>query len=1204
MTDIRIIVHTEPILIEQSPKEMLPKEGTILEGEIISKEANQAKVLIQDQEIMLTDIRELVESEGESASFIVTGRSETQITVEYMKPTRPIENRSISNGKNFKRTVEVAKDYEAILEKALQSLNIDEKVAIRKMTKDLEQDIELLTNKLTKQDLNFMVEEGLDPEKISIKTMANLVKSHKELVREHNVVELKREVTKEVKLIMDKYEPVEQVKKVVFELERADLPVTKKQVDHLMQMVKVVEAIREMPDEKALKVLELDSLPTIEKVYQQIHEPNIKPVTLNMSEDQVIEMVKQYLMKNDMPVTEENIEVGKALVERALPVTEPNIEFVKKPEITLSKIDTEDLIERMVQHLSRDLNTKDVVLEPLLDYVDIDQVVLTPIGLTEKVVIPPERRSELKEIIAQVKEIDPMVIYERVDSEEAINLERLLSKTKGEHKRNNAIDLIKEVITPKPIQELLPLKLGQRIELVEQEVKEQTLVKNVSQEIVTDIVKSLPDISREMGEDFPKIESYVKAHRMIEEIRLKMTIEAAVRLESSGLKIDIEPLERVVEGLRRDELKLSMTQTNQSVDIEGQVDSDVDITNLKDTLQSLKFAEIKSDDLVAKLIKSNQSLSLKKLEMVQKDEQLETVKVQVKDYILKNAKGSYEQAETRVRPDLGDKVEKTFKQIEPLLIELKMPVSDSNVKAVEILARNEMPISKENILDIQVAHEKIEFVIQKLKPMVAVKMIQSGINPIELEVDEIIEFIKAFEIELGETDIEKVGKLILDLFENNQLPKEQKDSIMGIYRTFDTVLRSKGSATGFIVKNELPLNMNQLFEAAKFIRKTKGVKPSISVDVDESFGKLEALVNSEKSIQEMVRVGLENVAKTQTPRVVKDVTSLVEENVPVTKVNLLAKELVDIRISNFVTELEGTKLESIVDGKLGVPYEDLPLESLTKLMKEWPQVAIPERNEQLKHEYLSFMKRSPKIIQHFVEHKIPLTMKNFTQAMAMNKEPFLMMNQLQALVDLIEEPRLKDHIVQEIRAKSEQIIKGEVSYKALSDVAEEVETIIRMQEAQDPQPLNRPINQIKGAVQHTQLIQVTEDYYQIPIFMNQKWSQLNMYVFNEKETSQLDLGDMKVLMRFETQNMGNIQALLNMKGNHTQVTIQTEYPEDQGIVKEFEDQIRSLFSESNYTLTGLAYDVIEQKEPIQIEKGTSKKPQSLKVNDGHIDWVV
>ena len=135
------------------------------------------------------------------------------------------------------------------------------------------------------------------------------------------------------------------------------------------------------------------------------------------------------------------------------------------------------------------------------------------------------------------------------------------------------------------------------------------------------------------------------------------------------------------------------------------------------------------------------------------------------------------------------------------------------------------------------------------------------------------------------------------------------------------------------------------------------------------------------------------------------------------------------------------------------------------------------------------------------------------------------------------------------------------------------------------------------------MIQVTEDYYQIPVMMDGQMTQLNMFFM--KDNSQIDTSveGVKVLMSFSTNTMGRVQAMVNVRGNQASLYIQSEHPEDRALLQKVEGTFVQVLEASNFTLGDISYEPFEVKEPIEFIK-RDQKPFNRTNTKGHVDLAI
>ena len=85
------------------------------------------------------------------------------------------------------------------------------------------------------------------------------------------------------------------------------------------------------------------------------------------------------------------------------------------------------------------------------------------------------------------------------------------------------------------------------------------------------------------------------------------------------------------------------------------------------------------------------------------------------------ANESYETLMTAPRKDMGDSIQKAFRNVDDILTDLGMETNLANQRAVRILAYNQMEITKEAVLQMKAVDEKVQQTFENMKPGWSVK---------------------------------------------------------------------------------------------------------------------------------------------------------------------------------------------------------------------------------------------------------------------------------------------------------------------------------------------------------------------------------------------------------------------------------------------------------------------------------------------------
>ena len=92
---------------------------------------------------------------------------------------------------------------------------------------------------------------------------------------------------------------------------------------------------------------------------------------------------------------------------------------------------------------------------------------------------------------------------------------------------------------------------------------------------------------------------------------------------------------------------------------------------------------------------------------------------------------------TAPRADLGDSIKKAFRNVDDILKDMDLEISDVNRRAVRILGYNRMEISEENIGAVKSADSSIQRVLGKMTPAAVIQMIREGKNPLSMDMQEL-----------------------------------------------------------------------------------------------------------------------------------------------------------------------------------------------------------------------------------------------------------------------------------------------------------------------------------------------------------------------------------------------------------------------------------------------------------------------------------
>lgn len=280
--------------------------------------------------------------------------------------------------------------------------------------------------------------------------------------------------------------------------------------------------------------------------------------------------------------------------------------------------------------------------------------------------------------------------------------------------------------------------------------------------------------------------------RQLAEIQLKLTSEAAYRLADKNINIDVIPLKEALEELRA---------------LEREYYQKTYITNAGDNIQKIFDAmrNIRSPlpKVYSGIIRRESPFTLEGMNSVQTVE--------------KRLLG-YEPFMTVPNSKYGDGFDKVQAKLAPFVEKLGMPSNEENIRLASILSRTNMDINYDNMMQIKVLNQKIEYVLENFHPKIAARLIKENVNPLTLHMDELTAYIDGFNNQYGSGVKDRLNQHILDV--EHILTPEERAKMMAIYKTLNQVNQFGGAALGINMRMGNTLTLGHLLDASDYFKKT------------------------------------------------------------------------------------------------------------------------------------------------------------------------------------------------------------------------------------------------------------------------------------------------------------------------------------------------------------------------------------------------
>lgn len=325
------------------------------------------------------------------------------------------------------------------------------------------------------------------------------------------------------------------------------------------------------------------------------------------------------------------------------------------------------------------------------------------------------------------------------------------------------------------------------------------------------------------------------SRRVAEEIRLRMTVEANLKLMKSGYFISTEDLEDFVE-------KLKLLEEQQAEKLLG---DPADVPDYRLYQQVLSEKESIAGMPISVLGKISFRYDAETIHEIHTCGE-ETAKA------YQQAGQAYETFMTVPRADLGDRIRKAFRNTDGILRDLDLSLTEENRRAIRVLGYNSMELNEKNIEEVKRTDRMLQKTVRKMTPAAVLKMIREGINPLERNMEELNRYLDRLEPSYREEN-EKYSRYLYRLERNHEITGEEKEAYIGIYRLLRQIEKTDGAALGSLLKQGADVEFRNLLSAIR-TGKVKG----IDVSVDENYGGLEQLVVKGVSISEQINQGFRN----------------------------------------------------------------------------------------------------------------------------------------------------------------------------------------------------------------------------------------------------------------------------------------------------------------------------------------------------------
>lgn len=375
------------------------------------------------------------------------------------------------------------------------------------------------------------------------------------------------------------------------------------------------------------------------------------------------------------------------------------------------------------------------------------------------------------------------------------------------------------------------------------------------------IAAMLADQNRSQSDSQPGAETTpqslreVTALRQLEELRLTMTQQAAVRMLKQDINIDTRDLSQVVAKLRNVEAQMTRELFARN-GVDATEENVALYTELQQDLQTIGTAPVVRLGYLFDAEQGNalQRVSVRGLADLVAEDGSQRTEAQtenpatagsaaqadeiVSDTIRRPAnfaamEREYDALGTAPRADMGDSIRKAFANVDALLQEMQLPADAEHTRAVRILGYNSIAITEENLQQVIQYDREVNDLLAACQPNAVLSMVRDGINPLDLSVEELNQTLREKHYQAGVKETEDFATFLRDVERRGEISEEERSGYIGMYRVLKNLEKSGDREAGYLFANGSRLTVRNLITAMRS-RKAAGM----DVSVDDAFGML------------------------------------------------------------------------------------------------------------------------------------------------------------------------------------------------------------------------------------------------------------------------------------------------------------------------------------------------------------------------------
>lgn len=878
-----------------------------------------------------------------------------------------------------------------------------------------------------------------------------------------------------------------------------DLPVTKENVDGIVQSLQLALDITDLSENAKKFMLENELEPTIMNFYRaefsskdvdNSTKPGYYTDTMpgyyakksqNINWQAIQGQMERIIQQADIPVNEDTLAKAKWLVQQGIPLTPETLSnYIALEDITFP-LQAQDILESIITGMKEGLSPKNTELN------DKEDKVAKAIDICQK-----------------LHGISEEALQHAVRSGQLLTLENLSKQQK-----------------------------------VVEENKDATFIYSNA---------------KETGEDSAEL---ITAKRQLEEVRLMMTVQVSVRMLKLGIDVGTKELSELVEDLRQ---------------VEGEYQKSVfEKAGVPYTQKAgRQFAE------TSQKIEDLKTMPMYALGGFASGEQQSTLRqIHQQGAVLQNsmeaANLSYETMMTVPRSDMGDSIYKAFQNVDDILQSLSLEPTQSNQRAVKILAFNRMPLTMDNIMKVKEADTCVNRLMENMTGEVTLELIRKGKNPLDTDIYQLNDEVEDIKSKLGDSMEEKYSEFLWRAEKNNNITENERNAYIGIYRLFHQIEKSQGSVVGALVAQGAEITLANLISGVK----TMAAK-NINVKVDDTFGGVTSGKSDITPMKEQIEEGFSQGENSQENSSDSG-QSYSDRQKQQQYYNTLIKQVTE--------EIKPEKLAQIPQAGT----RNYTLENFYDMLRNLPEDQQIQR--EVYEEKMSQIQKARtvenNVIKMLLDYQQPVTLNNLAAANSLMNERGKMIKRLMTEATKSPKKNKEKEILTAAERVTDNLISKEAAEAAYNDLTDAEEEVVQSALQQQ----NLEYVDIRSLQLLHQQIQLTrglsrEENYEIPVEINNEVTSINLKIIRGSHK------DGNVSITMECEAYGKIAASFHVKADRITGLMVSDTDEGCNFLRSCDRNIRIGMAGESYRVTKLNYaksDSVDLNQFSEIEraKGTS-----------------